>query len=180
MSLYADSNKSESLHDDPLSWTEWCSVLKVSYLWNMSVMRAIAVKRISSIPAVQEEWVTALQDVTRSHIPELREEAQRHWTTLDIGEVEKIYLAQKCKFPEAIVDGYKTLVTRDSASDEDEALLGTQATLDLYRLRDKYHLAERGRHPYGEFDLVAEIHKMFGAELIQAGLDLSNADLPPC
>jgi hypothetical protein len=160
---------SESRHDEPLSWTEWTSVLKVSDWWHMTEMRSIAVGKISSLPTRLIEWISALKDPAVSGIPEIRDNAKLHWENLEVGEVERIQLAQECKSPDFMLEGYKRLVTRDLTPEEDEERLGKDTTLDLFRLRDKYHLAQKGSFPYGPFDMASEIDKVFGAEMERAG-----------
>jgi hypothetical protein len=161
---------SESRHDESLSWTEWTSVLKVAEWWHMVEMQSIAVKKISSLAAGFSEWTSALKDPEVSKIPEIRNNAKFHWENLEMGEVEKIRLAQECKSRDFMLEGYKRLVTRALTPEEDEELLGKDTTLDLFRLRDKYHLAQKGCFPYGPFELDSEIDKVFGAEMELASL----------
>jgi hypothetical protein len=160
--------ESESRRDESLSWTEWVTVLKVSDWWEMKEMRSIASENITSLPAEFSEWTSVLKDPDISVIPEVRKHAKAYWDALKMGEVEKVQLAQQCKSPDLMLEGYKKLVTRDLTAEEDEELLGKDGTLELFRLRDKYHLARRGSCPYGPFELTDEIFKVFGTEMERA------------
>jgi hypothetical protein len=134
----------------------------------MSQMRSIAALKISTLPTQLSEWMSTLKDATVSRIPEIRDNARAYWKALEIGEVEKIQLAQECKSPDIMLEGYNRLVTRDLSVEEDEERLGKDATLALFRLRDKYLLSRLGSFPYGPFDLTAEIEKVFGPEMERA------------
>jgi hypothetical protein len=117
------------------------------------------------LPAQLSEWMSALKDAAISRIPEIRNNARAYLEAPEIGEVERIQLAQECKSPDIMLHGYKRLVTRDLFAAEDGERLGKDATVKLFRLRDKYLLSRLGSFPHGPFELTAEIEKVFGPEM---------------
>jgi hypothetical protein len=126
------------LQVETLTLAEWTSVLKLSTMWRIDKLRALAVKTMSNLSASEEEWITLLKVSSEHQFVDVRELAIQTLTALHtMSPLKKILVAKECMIPDWLLDGLvEFLVRKPTISVEEEDQLGLKTTTKLFRLRE--------------------------------------------
>ena len=121
-----------------MSWTEWISVLKLSQMWEMELIRDLALHKIQFQIHNSDDWVAALKISTRLRIQGLRDLAIQI-LACKLNSLKKIELAIECGIQPWLIRGYTEFVTgTDDISAQDAEQLGLRRTSDLLRIRRRH------------------------------------------
>ena len=121
-----------------MSWTEWISVLKLSQMWEMELIRDLALHKIQFQIHNSDEWVAALKISTQLRIHGLRDLAIQI-LACKLNSLKKIELAIECGNQPWLIRGYTEFVTgTDDISAQDAEQLGLRRTSDLLRIRHRH------------------------------------------
>jgi hypothetical protein len=117
---------------------------------------------------------------------ELRREAIKGLSKLDLDPVDKVMLARDYKVQNWLVEGYTTLVMRDAAPTLVETRkLGYETSFQLYEMREETFRRgmEQSYHHYGSNsrifnNLEPDIRRIFYEELVDIKYEEDYDDVP--
>jgi hypothetical protein len=164
---------SKGEYDELKLWSDWASVLELSWMWQMPKIQVEAIKNILGFGVNGAEWKSLLKLSTRLEITEIRNRAIKNLADV-LQPVELIEVGIDCGVRSLLFAGYKRLVEVEGGiSEEDEKRLGYKTTSALFRIRDqflqyKYHLIPWiGNNNINR--VTEDIERVFAEELKEAG-----------
>ena len=141
-SHYADSHPGVA---ETLSFRQWISVLHLSALWHMEKLSRRVIEKMSASSQKIEDWTALLDMLSTNHpLSEARTLAIQKISSISmsLGGTQMVLLGRKYQVRNWLRDGVRQLVNQALFSTDDEAKLGTQTLLRLYRIREDRHREE--------------------------------------
>jgi len=105
----------------------------------------------------KDEWMSILRLATRWRFLNLRKIVIRRLEAFEFSALESIILGREMKLSKRLIEGYtEVVVSSDTISDEDAAVIGWQTTVKLLRLREKISINRNSLSWDGVVSLLSE------------------------
>jgi len=169
-SLPQGDNDAEGSHDEKPFVLE--SVSKIDF--RKLLMVIYPENPVVPITLDQDGWISVLKLSTLWELDTIREKAVKELQKL-VDDAEKVVLGKTYRVGDWLVEGYFTLVNRDTTlSDADVDKLGSHTAIKLFRLREEVRGSKKAYKLGYKTYVKDRVHNTFETELLEAGCPPHN------